>query len=195
MSTAIETLPSLGPGVSSHPSEPSKVTPAVVCARAAVFLKRLVAAWVYDYIFCLWLATILVAVLKIRGFDPSQYLALPAIALLFFLFRDSAFNGRGLGKFLFGLSTRTSRGKAVIPSRSAARNLVLLAPYLLFQFAATMHCSPSLLAILKVAAMVATGIALCCEAVLMCSADGLRLADRLCKTVVRTTVESVRTWP
>lgn len=70
--------------------------------QRAPFFRRLAAVTLYDYVACLWLVTIAVVACRIvLGADGARLTAhapIQTLTLIVFLFRDSFFNGRGLGK-------------------------------------------------------------------------------------------------
>ncbi len=156
--------------------------------QRAPFFRRLAAVTLYDYVACLWLVTIAVVACRIAlGADGARLTAhapIQTLTLIVFLFRDSFFNGRGLGKGLLGLALvdQQTRRPATI-AKVLQRNLVFFAPYFAYQLAAPV-CGPELLTNLQVFAVAYTFLLLLIETILMLSGSGMRLADKLSGTIV-----------
>lgn len=165
----------------------------------APFMRRFAAVSIYDYIGCLWLATLaVVACRMLLGPDGprlTDHAPIQLLTLLVFLFRDSFFKGRGLGKGLLGLAVideRTKRPATLF--QSLQRNLVFLAPYFIYQFTAFTlpFCQPSvgqnlsqsLLTNLQVFGISYAILIVLAESVLMLRGKGRRLADKLSGTMV-----------
>jgi uncharacterized RDD family membrane protein YckC len=164
--------------------------------QRAPFFRRFAAYTIYDYICCLWLATLAVVVCRILlGADGPRLTAhapIQMFTLFIFLFRDSFFKGRGLGKGLLGLAVvdRQTKRPATI-MQSLRRNLVFLAPYFVYQLSALIipanSSSPwahNFLAALQIFAVTYCFVVMLIETVLMLRGNGLRLADRLSGTMV-----------
>lgn len=156
--------------------------------QRAPFLRRLAAVTLYDYIACLWLVTIaVVACRTVLGADGARLTAhapIQTLTLIVFLFRDSFFNGRGLGKSLLGLALvdqQTRRPATVV--QVLLRNLVFFAPYFAYQLAALLG-RRDMLTSLNIFAVAYTFLILLVETVLMLRGSGLRLADKLSGTMV-----------
>lgn len=159
-------------------------------------LQRVVAAWVYDYIVCLWLATICLVVLKaIPAANFSLPIPIQALALLLFLGRDAVLEGGSPGKRLLGLELSTLKGcRRLTLGESIKRNFYILAPYFLYQLALLLYGSPAhnpqqavnrqLLDTIKIAAVYLTTLIGTVELVLLHSKKGRRIADFLCGTIV-----------
>lgn len=156
--------------------------------QRAPFLRRLAAVTLYDYIACLWLVTIAVVACRIvLGADGARLTAhapIQTLTLIVFLFRDSFFNGRGLGKGLLGLALvdQQTRGPATI-TQVLLRNLVFFAPYFVYQLAAPV-CGQNLLNSLQIFAVAYTFLVLLVETILMLTGSGMRLADKVSGTIV-----------
>ena len=156
--------------------------------QRAPFFRRLAAVTLYDYVACLWIVTIAVVACRIvLGADGARLTAhapIQALTLIVFLFRDSFFNGRGLGKGLLDLAVvdEKTRGRATIV-QLLLRNLVFLAPYFVYQLAAPI-CGPELRTNLQIFAVAYTFLVLLIETILMLSGSGMRLADKLSGTIV-----------
>ncbi len=156
--------------------------------QRAPFFRRLAAVTLYDYVACLWLVTIAVVACRLAlGADGARLTAhapIQTLTLLVFLFRDSFFKGRGLGKGLLDLAVvdEKTRGRATIV-QLLVRNLVFFAPYFVYQLAAPV-CRPELLTNLHIFAVAYTFLVLLVEAILMLSGSGMRLADKLSGTIV-----------
>ncbi len=156
--------------------------------QRAPFFRRLAAVTLYDYVACLWLVTIAVVACRTAlGADGARLTAhapIQPLTLIVFLFRDSFFNGRGLGKSLLGLALvdQQTRRPATI-TQVLIRNLVFFAPYFAYQVAAQIG-RQDLLNNLQVFAVTYTFLVLLVEAVLMLQGSGLRLADKLSGTIV-----------
>lgn len=154
------------------------------------FRRRFVAAWSYDYLVAMWIATILLAFARvIIGANPT--LPVPFLFFVFsiFLFRDCLPGGLSAGKNLFGLEVVDKQsGKAVTAGQSVRRNLLLLAPYFLYYlvapFAAQYKDSSSLLSAIKTFGTIYIALLLLVEGGLMIFC-GERLADKLAGTKVR----------
>lgn len=167
--------------------------------QRAPFMRRLAAIAVYDYLFCLWLATIgVVSCRFLLGADGPRLTAHAPIQLLtlfVFLFRDSFFGGRGMGKGLLGLAVVDQQTKQPVNLvQSLVRNLVFLAPYFLYQ--ATVLTLPlyepsfgqtfanQLLDNLRIFGISYAILVVLLESILMLRGNGLRLADLLSGTMV-----------
>lgn len=162
-------------------------------------MRRFAAVTVYDYMFCLWLATIAVVACRfLLGADGPRLTAhapIQMLALFVFLFRDSFFRGRGFGKGLLGLAVidKTTKRPATLV-QSLLRNLLFLAPYFLYQATALIltACAPSLdrnfaqnlLSSLQTFGISYAILVILVESVFMLRGNGLRLADRLSGTMV-----------
>lgn len=156
--------------------------------QRAPFLRRLAAVTLYDYVACLWLVTIAVVACRLAlGADGARLTAhapIQTLTLIVFLFRDSFFNGRGLGKSLLDLAVvdEKTRGRATIV-QLLLRNLVFFAPYFVYQLAAPI-CEHELLTSLQIFAVAYTFLVLLVETILMLSGSGMRLADKVSGTIV-----------
>ncbi len=156
--------------------------------QRAPFFRRLAAVTLYDYVACLWIVTIaVVACRTLLGADGTRLTAhapIQTLTLIVFLFRDSFFNGRGLGKGLLDLAVvdEKTRGRATIV-QLLLRNLVFFAPYFVYQLAAPI-CGHELLTNLQIFAVAYTFLVLLIETILMLSGTGMRLADKLSGTIV-----------
>lgn len=158
----------------------------------ALPLRRVAAAWIYDYLLCLWLAT--AGLVGLKWFLGGEY-ALPVplqlITLFIFLFRDSFFGGKGFGKQLLDLDVMdTATGLPPTPLQSATRNLVLLAPYFAYQVTdivlknGQFTCTDGLLNCIKCVGFGYLSIIVPLECFLM-HKTGWRLADKLAGTTVK----------
>lgn len=141
-------------------------------AKEAPTLRRLAAALVYDYLTCLWIATFLALPFKHSVFRVNQELPLPAMAISLFLFRDCFFQGRGIGRHLLNMQVVDSQGGPAGSRQLICRNLILAAPFLLYQL------WPAGKEIALVVMLLLAGV----ELILMTKKPGRRLADRLCGT-------------
>lgn len=158
----------------------------------APFMRRFAAISIYDYIACLWLATIAVVALRLVLGSEGQRLTANApiqlLTLTVFLFRDSFFNGRGFGKGLLGLSVIDQKTKHPANAlQSMLRNLVFLGPYFLYHCCSIVLPAPSnqgLLEALKNFGISYAILMLLAESILMLRGEGRRLADRLSGTTV-----------
>jgi uncharacterized RDD family membrane protein YckC len=156
--------------------------------QRAPFFRRLAAVTLYDYVACLWLVTIAVVACRlVLGADGARLTAhapIQTLTLIVFLFRDSFFNGRGMGKGLLDLAVldEKTRGRATIV-QLLVRNLVFFAPYFVYQLAAPI-CQPELLTYVQIFAVAYTFLVLLVETILMLSGSGMRLADKLSGTIV-----------
>ncbi len=156
--------------------------------QRAPFFRRLAAVTLYDYIACLWLVTIAVVACRlVLGADGARLTAhapIQTLTLIVFLFRDSFFNGRGLGKGLLDLAVvdEKTRGRATIV-QLLVRNLVFFAPYFVYQLAAPI-CQPELLTYVRIFAVAYTFLVLLVETILMLTGSGMRLADKVSGTIV-----------
>lgn len=162
--------------------------------RAPV-LRRIMAAWVYDYIICLWLATaILFGVRLVTGLAASSLMHVQFLTFVIYVFRDTL-TGKScsVGKLLTGIRLVKTKGSGP-PGvwQNALRNLVLLGPYFVFQIVTTLwqtaHSTPSdtsaALQFFKTTCITLTSILLVLEYYLMLKNDGRRLADKLAYTKV-----------
>lgn len=156
--------------------------------QRAPFFRRLAAVTLYDYVACLWIVTIaVVACRTLLGADGARLTAhapIQTLTLFVFLFRDSFFNGRGLGKGLLDLAVvdEKTRERATI-AQVLMRNLVFFAPYFVYQLAAPI-CGHELRTNLQIFAVAYTFLVLLVETILMLSGTGMRLADKLSGTIV-----------
>lgn len=152
-------------------------------------MRRVVAAWVYDYLLCLWLATAVytsINFLSNKSVHPP--IPLQTLALLFFLLRDATWGGRGLGKRLVGLNISrkvivNESANAITIKQSVLRNMVLLLPYFVYQVGAPSLTATDADSLSLVCSAVTVAIALV-EFVLMLTGERRRLADRLAGTTV-----------
>lgn len=162
--------------------------------RAPV-LRRIMAAWVYDYIICLWLATAILFVVRlVTGLAASSLMHVQLLTFILYVFRDTL-TGKScsVGKLLTGIRLINTKGSSP-PGiwQNALRNLVLLGPYFVFQIVTilwqTAHSTPSdtsaPLQFLKIGCIALTSILLVLEYYLMLKNDGRRLADKLASTKV-----------
>lgn len=162
--------------------------------RAPV-LRRIMAAWVYDYIICLWLATaILFGIRLMTGLTATSLIHVQFLTLIIYVFRDSfTRQSCSIGKLLTGIRLANTKG-ANPPAlwQKSLRNLVLLGPYFAFQIAVllcqtaplTAQQTDAPLQIFKTATIALTSILLVLEFYLMLKNDGRRLADKLASTKV-----------
>lgn len=162
--------------------------------RAPV-LRRIMAAWVYDYIICLWLATaILFGVRLVTGLAASSLMHVQLLTFVIYVFRDTL-TGKScsVGKLLTGIriiNTKDSSTPGIW--QNASRNLVLLGPYFAFQIVKTLwqtaHVTPSDTSapfhFFEIGCIALTSILLVLEYYLMLKNDGRRLADKLASTRV-----------
>lgn len=135
-------------------------------------LRRLVGAVVYDYLACLWIATIIALPFKHTVFRVSQELPLPALAISLFLFRDCFFQGRGIGRHLFKMQVVDRQGRPASNLQLISRNLILVTPFLLYQLWPAGK-DTALMIMLTISAV---------ELILITKKTGRRLADRLTGT-------------
>ncbi len=162
--------------------------------RAPV-LRRIMAAWVYDYIICLWLATaILFGVRLVTGLTASSLMHVQLLTFVIYVFRDTL-TGKScsIGKLLTGIRIINTKGSSPpVIWQNALRNLVLLGPYFAFQIVTTLwqttHSTPidmcAPLHFFKIGCIASTSILLVLEYYLMLKNDGRRLADKLASTKV-----------
>lgn len=156
-------------------------------------MRRVVAAWIYDYLLCLWLATaVYTSINFLSNNSVHPPIPLQTLALLLFLLRDATLGGRGLSKRLVGLkiSRKASFNESVNESangitikQSVLRNLVLLLPYFVYQVWAPSLTTTDADSLSLVCSAVTVAIALV-EFVLMLTGERSRLADRLAGTTV-----------
>lgn len=154
--------------------------------------RRFIAAWLYDYLACYWLANLLIgAIVLIFGASFWEVAPLQLVTMSIFLTRDFFFQGRGVGKYLLGLQTVDCQtGISASFSQSVRRNLVLLGPYLLYQVIAQfMICFPEFHNQVFLDCLKAIGLAyalpmMVSENYLMYRGSGRRIADRFAGTIV-----------
>ncbi|MBA3859374.1 MAG: hypothetical protein C0507_20915 [Cyanobacteria bacterium PR.3.49] len=154
--------------------------------------RRLVAAWVYDFLPYFWLAVVSMQVISyVFGSASIQNVPLMVPALLFFLSRDYFFEGRGIGKNFLGLRVIDAKtGEAPTLKQSITRNFLFVGPYLTYQlavlilFLVPISNSTSILFAVKCVAQAWAILLLPIEGYLMHKGDGRRLADRLSGTTV-----------
>ncbi|MBK8223026.1 MAG: RDD family protein [Candidatus Obscuribacter sp.] len=152
-------------------------------------MRRVVAAWIYDYLLCLWLATaVYTSINFLSNNSVHPPIPLQTLALLLFLLRDATLGGRGLSKRLVGLkiSRKASFNEsvnAITIKQSVLRNLVLLLPYFVYQVWAPSLTTTDADSLSLVCSAVTVAIALV-EFVLMLTGERRRLADRLAGTTV-----------
>ncbi|MFA7335572.1 MAG: RDD family protein [Candidatus Obscuribacterales bacterium] len=198
--TAVAEIPYFSHEISATQAQAAKkIYCTATLGPRAPFMRRFAAVTVYDYMFCLWLATISVVTCRfLFGADGPRLTAhapIQMLTLFVFLFRDSFFSGRGFGKGLLGLAVvdkRTKRPATLV--QSLLRNLVFLAPYFLYQATALLltACGPSLdqnfaqnlLSSLQTFGISYAILVVLVESLLMLRGNGLRLADRLSGTMV-----------
>lgn len=156
-------------------------------------MRRIMAAWVYDYVLCLWLATGIVVIAKACSLRLEQFVPLQVMALTIFVFRETLTGqGSSPGKLIAGLKLVDSKtGKAPAVWQSARRSLVLLGPYFAYQIIlALASTAPSqslnafVLPLLQSIACLLTGALGLYELTAMSKNDGRRLADRIGSTAV-----------
>lgn len=154
--------------------------------------RRLVAAWVYDFLPYYWIAVVSMQALSyISGAAIIEKVPLLVPALLLFLTRDYYFEGRGIGKNFLGLQViDTKTGGSPTMLQSVIRNFPFVGPYLIYQLAVLIfflvpmpHSEPVLL-IVKYIAQAWAILLLPIEGYLMHRGNGRRLADRLSGTTV-----------
>ncbi|MCC7528513.1 MAG: RDD family protein [Candidatus Melainabacteria bacterium] len=154
--------------------------------------RRLVAAWVYDFLPYYWIAVVSMQALSyIFGAAIIEKVPLMVPALLLFLTRDYYFEGRGIGKNFLGLQViDTKTGGSPTMLQSVIRNFPFVGPYLIYQLAVLIfflvpmpHSEPVLL-IVKYIAQAWAILLLPIEGYLMHRGNGRRLADRLSGTTV-----------
>lgn len=154
--------------------------------------RRLVAAWVYDFLPFYWLGVITMQVLSyVLGTAVTERVPLMVPAMLLFLTRDFFFEGRGIGKNFLGLQVIDAKtGASPTLKQSVARNFLFVGPYLTYQLAVLIlflipfpHGDSTLLTIKYIAQAWAI-LLLPIEGYLMHKSDGRRLADRLSGTKV-----------
>ncbi len=170
-------------------------------------MRRVVAAWIYDYLICLWLATAVYTSINFLSNNTYQLpLRLQTLALLFFLLRDAVPGAGSLGKRLVGLtisrtsarsgekSKRQSQDRAakseelehkngVSIRQSVLRNSVLLLPYFIYQAWAP-FLPPSSADALSMGCSAVTLVIAILELIFMLTGERRRLADRLAGTAV-----------
>ncbi|HMY02843.1 MAG TPA: RDD family protein [Candidatus Obscuribacter sp.] len=152
-------------------------------------MRRVVAAWIYDYLLCLWLATaVYTSINFLSNNSVHPPIPLQTLALLLFLLRDATWGGRGLGKRLVGLNishkvSGNESANAITIKQSVLRNLVLLLPYFVYQVWAPSLTTTDADSLSMVCSAVTVAIALL-EFVLMLTGERRRLADRLAGTTV-----------
>ena len=161
----------------------------------APILRRVSATWIYDYLLCLWIATVLVVGCQLcfgaGGIKLTANAPIQLIALTIFLLRDNLLSRRTFGKSLLGLTVidRTSNLPASC-KQSIVRNLVFLGPYFLYQLCAILNSngyhfiSLNMLTSLKIFAISYLILLFCAEGFLMLRGQGLRIADRITGTMV-----------
>lgn len=154
--------------------------------------RRFIAAWAYDFLASFWLALIVLAVLS-PLIAATTWRTMPpqVVALTIFLTRDFWFQGRGVGKNFLHLQVVDFRsGKPASLWQSIKRNLVLIGPYLLYQYVAQtliyfhVQSAQAFLDVLKTLCFAYAGIMLPVELFMLHSGRGLRVADRLAGTIV-----------
>jgi hypothetical protein len=168
-------------------------------AQRPSFRRRFVAAWSYDYLVAMWIATILLAFTRVViGANPP--LPVPFLFFVFsiFLFRDCLPGGLSAGKNLFGLEVVDKEsGRAVTAWQSVRRNLLLLAPYFLYYlvalFPAQSQNSNILLSAIKTFGTIYIALLLLVEGGLMIFC-GERLADKLAGTKVKWRTGDEQAW-
>jgi len=154
--------------------------------------RRLVAAWVYDFLPYYWISVFLVQLLSyVLDASLVQKLPLMVPAMCLFLMRDYFFEGRGIGKNFLGLRVIDAKtGGAPTLKQSITRNFLFVGPYLIYQFIAfacflyPFQHAASVLAVVKVITQAWTILLLPVEGFLMHKGDGRRLADKLSGTKV-----------
>ena len=152
-------------------------------------MRRVVAAWIYDYLLCLWLATaVYTSINFLSNNSVHPPIPLQTLALLLFLLRDATLGGRGLSKRLVGLkisrkASFNESANAITIKQSVLRNLVLLLPYFVYQVWAPSLTTTDADSLSLVCSAVTVAIALV-EFVLMLTGERRRLADRLAGTTV-----------
>lgn len=169
-----------------------KDSPSEVAPTRAAFMRRFAAVSVYDYIICLWVATISVVAVRVLLGDLGQRLTAHApiqlYTLIVFLFRDCLFSGRGFGKGLLGLTVVDRETKqAATMAQSLTRNFVFLWPYFLYQLIALVlpkDLNHNVLAALMTFGTTYVVLVLVAESILMLRGEGVRLADRISGTLV-----------
>lgn len=154
--------------------------------------RRVIAAFIYDYVLCLWLST--AGLVCVKWFVGKEYTLpepLQLVTLYIFLFRDSFLGGKGFGRQLLDLEvTDTATGLPPTPLQSATRNLIVLAPYFAYQVTdIVMKCgqhngAEELLKCVKNAGFGYLSIIVPVESFLMYK-TGRRLADRIAGTTVK----------
>ncbi len=175
----------------SNTSVGSKLESPVVPVRAQPG-RRLIAAWVYDFLVYYWLSVIFVGLLNcFPGPDVFQRVPLLVVTMLMFLTRDYFFEGRGVGKNFLGLQVLdASTGNPASLKQSVIRNFLFVGPYLIYQLAVLIlffiPISHSDLALLTIKYLMQAWaiLLLPIEGFLMHRGRGMRLADKLSGTVV-----------